>query len=52
MVAITVEDFPVEVSSSGGDDGDEGLDGHEFVSKLPYDARERLHTTVGERSHL
>ncbi|KAF8811006.1 hypothetical protein BYT27DRAFT_7185119 [Phlegmacium glaucopus] len=48
MMALTVEDFHLEVSSSGGDGGDEGLDGHEFISKLPYDFWEGL----GERYHL
>ncbi|KAF8799415.1 hypothetical protein BYT27DRAFT_7217725 [Phlegmacium glaucopus] len=49
VMAITVEDFDLEVSS-GGDDDDEGQEGHEFVSKLLYDVRERLHITVGTKS--
>ncbi|KAF8799416.1 hypothetical protein BYT27DRAFT_7263948 [Phlegmacium glaucopus] len=49
VMAITVEDFDLEGSSSGGSD-DEVQEGHEFVSKLPYDVRERLHITVGTKS--
>ncbi|KAF8799775.1 hypothetical protein BYT27DRAFT_7217503 [Phlegmacium glaucopus] len=45
VMAIMVEDFDLEVSSSGGDD-DEGQEGHESVSGLPYDVRERLDITV------
>ncbi|KAF8802609.1 hypothetical protein BYT27DRAFT_7306637 [Phlegmacium glaucopus] len=44
VMAITVEDFDLEVSFSGGQEG------HEFGSKLPYDVRKRLHITVGTKS--
>jgi len=52
VMAVTVEDFdlsdvPSSSSSSSGDDV--GQEGHEFVSKLPYDVRERLHITVGTK---
>ncbi|KAF8799414.1 hypothetical protein BYT27DRAFT_6860971 [Phlegmacium glaucopus] len=48
VMAITVEDFDLEVSPRGSDD--EVQEGREFVSKLPYDVRERLHITVGTAS--
>ena len=41
VMAITVEDF------DAGAGGDEGQEGHEFVSKLSYDVRKSLHITVG-----
>lgn len=44
VMAIAIEDFNIEDSSSGSDQGQEG---HEFVSQLPYDVRQRLHITVG-----
>jgi tRNA ligase len=45
VMAITMEDFDIDDSSRGG----EGQEGQEFVSKLSYDVRQRLHITVGTK---
>jgi tRNA ligase len=41
VMAVAVDDIQLETQE------DNGQEGHEFVSKLPHDVRERLHITVG-----
>lgn len=46
VMVMTVDNIEVDDTVAGDNSGQEG---HEFVSKLPHDVRERLHITVGTK---
>lgn len=46
VMAVTVDDIEVDSTITSEDPSQEG---HEFVSKLPHDVRDRLHITVGTK---
>jgi len=49
VMALTFEDFGLELAQKADDAGGEGQEPQTFVSTLPHSVRERLHITIGTK---
>jgi len=52
VMALTFEDFGLELVQEGGGPGGEGQEAQTFVSTLPHNVRERLHITIGTKGDI